>query len=472
MERIYFDKQIFSYLFKADKSVYQSFSKLLLANKHNFLYCYSHAHLRDLLNDKTNIKYDELGFIETLVNDNYLSYHATEKRTSCYLVKPIIAFRDIENEPEFSFTNLFDDLDLSYATIEQQEQFAQAKTDLIEKKFDFNFIGEHTLPEDLAPVLKTLLTTDLPEMNLIDWTNHFLNMVKEMEENRSVYKGLRSVTDKYINNGRFTIEYENIDFNDDLKNSVLKKTFIDYVNSNLNPDGKKEVTKYDFFTNAYFTLDLLGISKEPQSKVRFRNVLNDSFHSYYGAYCDYVVSDDEGFLKKTIAMYRLLGIKSKVYHIDEFIPLFSFLTNNSESNLEVFLDLLINDLDNGLVQSVHPSLQRDRVTTSINPNAIYLGYFNKLERISEGGKDYIFLSRQTNNYSSFEFYRAYEGVVNKAIKLFGMDDYFKGNYDWDRECKEVNKGAWEGRWWTINRLQIYLHINKGTGNLSMQITVQ
>ncbi|MBS1783047.1 MAG: hypothetical protein JSS78_08260 [Bacteroidetes bacterium] len=72
------------------------------------MFCYSHAHLLDLKNDKTDIKYKELKFFEQLVGDNYLSYHATEKRTSGYLAKPLEAFKDVEIDDEpISFTNLF-----------------------------------------------------------------------------------------------------------------------------------------------------------------------------------------------------------------------------------------------------------------------------------------------------------------------------------------------------------------------------
>ena len=56
MERIYFDKQIFSHLYKGEKLVYQKFLKDLLQSKDGFLFCYSHGHLLDLKNDKTEIK--------------------------------------------------------------------------------------------------------------------------------------------------------------------------------------------------------------------------------------------------------------------------------------------------------------------------------------------------------------------------------------------------------------------------------
>jgi len=309
-------------------------------------------------------------------------------------------------------------------------------------------------------------------MSLMEWTEHFMGMVQSMEEDKTVYKGLRNVVDKHINNGKFTVDYNNIDFDDDLKNSVLQKSFTDYVTSNLNPNGDKEISDYDFFTNAYFTLDLLGISKEPSKYVKFKNVMNDGYHSYYGAFCDYVVSDDQGFLKKTKAMYRLLGIQTKVFHIDEFISYFTLLSNNFETDQNTFFDFLINDLKNGLVVGSKPSIRYNRQTTTIKPNATYLGYFNEIDNIKEDNQEFIFLSRTTHNYSYFSFYREYEGVINKAVKLFGLDRNLKGAYDWEKENKEISEGKWKGRYWELNNLTILLEINKGTRELSLLITAK
>lgn len=471
MERIYFDKQIFSYLFKGIDPVYKKFLSTLYSQKDNFLYCYSHGHLLDLKNDKTDIKYQELEFIETLVKDNYLLYHAIDKKTSCYLAKPLEAFKDVNEEDEpISFSSLFDDINLSHATEEQKDQIAKAKDLFTNQKFDFGFSQIQDLPEDISASLKKVLPIGIPSMTLMEWTEHFMGMINRMEEDKTTYKGLRNVVDKYVNNGKFTVDYNSIDFNDDLKNSVLQKSFIEYVNSNLNPNGDKEISDYDFYINAYFTLDLLGISKEPSKTVRFRNVMNDGYHSYYGAFCDYVISDDQGFLKKTKVMYKLLNIKTEVMHVEEFISYFKLLSNNSESSPARFSELLINDLKNGIVISSKPSLKFNRHTTTIKPYHKYLGYFNTIDSIKEDDQDYIFLSRTTVNYSYFSFYREYEGVINKAVKLFGTDSDFKGEYNWTVENAEINEGNWKGRIWEFDNLTILIEINKGTRNLSLLIT--
>lgn len=472
MERIYFDKQVFSFLFKNTDPIYQDFLKELYLNRDNFLFCYSHGHMLDLKNDKTDIKYKELEFIETLVKDNYISYHALDKKTSCYLARPLDAFKDVEEETDtdISFTNLFDDIDLSSLTEEQQQQIANAKDLFTNQKLDFGFSNMEGLTEDIKKPLSKILPIGVPSKTLMEWTQHFMGTLKSMEEDKSVYKGLRNVVDQYLNNGKFTVDYDSIDFNDDMKNSVLQKTFIEYVKSNLNPNGNKEITDYDFFIQAYFTLDILGISKERSKNVKFGNVINDSYHSYYGAFCDYVVSEDEGFLKKTRALYRLLDIQTKVFHIDDFIKYFGLLSKSSESTQNDFFDLLVNDLRSGIVINSKPSIRFNRHTTTIKPYHQYLGFFNRMDSMKEDNKDYVYLYRSTKNYSYFNFYREYEGLINKAVKLFGHDFEFNGEYKWPNENIEINNRKWKGRKWEFSNLTLLLDINEGTGKIGLLIT--
>ena len=472
MERIYFDKQVFSFLFKNAKPTYKSFLNELYLNKSNFLFCYSHGHMLDLKNDKTDIKYKELEFMETLVKDNYLSYHALDKKTSCYLAEPLAAFKDVEEEPDndISFNNLFDRIDLESLTEEQRQQIVKAKDVFTNQKLDFGFSSLEGLTDEIKKPLSKVLPIGVASMTLMEWMEHFMGTLKSLDEDKSVYKGLRNVVDQYLNNGKFTVDYESIDFNDDLKNSVLQKTFIEYVNSNLNPNGDKEITDFDFFVQAYFTLDILGISKEPSKNVKFRNVINDSYHSYYGAFCDYVVSEDQGFLKKTRALYKLLDIQTKVFHIDDFIRYFGLLAKSNEVNQNDFFDLLVNDLRKGIVINSKPSIRYDRYTTTIKPYHQYFGFFNRMDSMKEDNKDYIYLYRSTKNYSYFNFFREYEGVINKAIGIFGHDFEFNGEYKWPAENNEINKGTWRGRQWEFDNLTLLLDINKGTGKIGLLIT--
>lgn len=471
MVRIYFDKQIFSHLFKQEKAQYVKLLNQIRKQKAT-LFCYSHAHLRDLKNDKTNIKYSELKFMDSIVNDNYLSYHAIEKKTSCYLARPLEAFEDVEKETEdFDFSSIFD-FDTSELNPEDQEKFENAKTILSETKLDFNFPEMENLDSSITDPIKNLLPIGKEPMSIIQWSEYFMGMLKNMQEDRTVYKGLRNLTDKHINNGKFTIDYDEIDFNEDLKESHLQKTFIEYVNNNLNPNGDKEISKYDFFTNAYFTLDLLGISKEPSKSVRFNNMLNDGIHSYYGAYCDCVVSDDNGFLKKTRALYKLLGIDTKVMHADEFIQSFDFIVEKEENDQNAFSELLLNDLKNGLIVDSYKSIHINRETNTIKPVHNYLGFFNRIDKILEDGKSYLYFYRNTNNYSNFTFIREYELVVNNAVQIFGADKYFKERFEWEKEKDLIQSNKWYGRIWDFETFTLKIETNKGSGKLSILISMK
>lgn len=471
MERIYFDKQIFSYLFKGEKPEYKKFLTELLANKRNFIYCYSHGHLLDLKNDKTLTKYSELEFIERIVDDNYLLYNASEKRTSCYLAKPSEAFKEIEEEDKpISLSTIFDDLDLEFATPEQKEQIKLAKDLFTNQKIDFGFSQLKDLPAEIIGPLTKVLPVELGPITLLEWVEHFMEMVTIITEDKSVYKELRKVVDKQLNNGKYTVDFNEIDFNDDLKTSGLQKSFIEYVNSQLNPNGDKEVTDYDFYINSYFTLDLLGISKEPSKKVKFNSILNDGYHSYYGAFCDYIVSDDLGLLKKTRVLYHLLGIETRVYHIDEFMDIFRVMSNSIESNQQVFFDLLEYDIRCGLVIGSNKSIRFDRITTTIKPFHNYLGYFNRMSSIKENNHDHILLRRTTVNYSYFSFYREYQGLINHAFGLFGYDIDSKGEFCWEKETEEIKNGSWKGRYWDFGSFTILIEINEGIREICLLLT--
>jgi|GEM_PF-345886 len=474
MERIYFDKQIFSHLFNSDRQEYRDFLALLKANSDNFLYCYSQGHLQDLQNDKTNIKYDELAFMETLVGDNYLSYDATEKRTSCYLATPLEAFKDYDKDEEpLSILSALDNIDLSSMSDEQRMQIENAKELIATQKIDFSFTGlKNLLSEKDTEAVQKVLPLSSGSMTLLDWSNHLMNLLSSMNEDKSIYKGFRNIVDANLNQGRFTVKYDSIDFNDDLKNSELKKTFIEYVTGNLNPNGEKEVTEYDFYLNAYLSLDLLGISKEPSKAVKFRNLMNDGYHSYYGAFCDYVVSDDKGFLKKTKTMYRLLGIETKVFDIVEFMSHFPLLIRSIELDSRTFIKLLVNDLKHGLVVGSKNSVKSNRHTTTIKPTHNYLGYFNSLQTIREDGKEFILLRRKTKNYSYFSFFREHAGIVNIAVKIFGIDDNYRSEFSSEKELKEISDGSWEGRFWNFDVATIHLQINEGINELCLLITIQ
>ena len=470
MEKIYFDKQIFSHLFKQTDPIYQNLYDELYSSKDKFIFYYSHAHLLDLKNDKTDIKYDELKFIESLVEDNYLSYHGLTKKTSSYLARPLEAFKDIEEDNDkFKFSDYFETIDLSNATEEEKKAFDIAIDILKSNNLKFGIPQLSELPPEISELMLKLLPFSTEGISLMDWAQNYFEVLRNLEEDKTVYKGLRNVVDNQLNKGKFKIDYDTIDFNNEMKNSELKKSFTEFVSSSINPNGNKVVSDYDFYTNAYFSLDLLGISKEPSKSVKFRNMVNDGFHSYYGAFCDYIVSDDIGFLKKTKALYKLLNIQTKVFHIDDFIPYFKVILNSIEQSELAFINLLLLELQNGLVISQNQTLTINRNTTVIKPSSLFLGYFNTINIVLEDNIEFVFLSREIDNYSKSTYISEIKGVVNRAVKLFGIDVNYRGKFDDNIDTIQLNENKWEGRLWELNGISMLLVINTSADKFCLQI---
>ena len=57
MVTIYFDKQLFSHLFKSQGEKYHVLREKILSHRDEFIFLYSNAHLFDLQHDTTDIKW-------------------------------------------------------------------------------------------------------------------------------------------------------------------------------------------------------------------------------------------------------------------------------------------------------------------------------------------------------------------------------------------------------------------------------
>jgi len=117
MVTVYFDSQIFRYLKNIEKyptskqPLIQRLSKYISENREHFLYFFSHAHLLDLANDKTDKKYEDLKFMESVVDNNFLIQHFGSDKAKYLLVDPITAFEDYKPDDEdlsINFEELFD----------------------------------------------------------------------------------------------------------------------------------------------------------------------------------------------------------------------------------------------------------------------------------------------------------------------------------------------------------------------------
>jgi hypothetical protein len=73
MNRVYLDSNIYRYLKINQGNNTSSLFENLIQSKEELMFYYSYAHLSDLSKDKTEKKFEDLLFMEQLVEKNFLN---------------------------------------------------------------------------------------------------------------------------------------------------------------------------------------------------------------------------------------------------------------------------------------------------------------------------------------------------------------------------------------------------------------
>jgi hypothetical protein len=391
MARIYFDSNVFSNLRKAEQAKYIVLKDAIKRYRNNLLFIFSHAHIRDKINDDSDFKFADFEFMKTLVEDNYLSYHALNKNTCFYLANPLEVFQDN------------DSLD------------------------DINFVME------IMGSYKTLRT-------LIENAGEAITLKDEIYNRNDLFKA-----------------------------GELQEKFIDFIKASLYHQDKSKIPYYDFYLHSYAILDMLGFSKDKLNKKNsFNNIFNDSLHSYYARYCDYLVTEDMGLKTKSSMLYKHYEATTKILSVEEFIESIELIGSNTENSLLDFFNNLAKDLNIGTILSKDDEINPTVFT--ILPQHKYFNFFDLLQVIkSPDNGIYIFISKLDNHYLSGANFREKQFIIDKMLGLFGNDLYKGTVFDFEIEVEEIRSKSWKGRYWEVGDTQINAHVNSTSKEFCVQI---
>ena len=168
-------------------------------------------------------------------------------------------------------------------------------------------------------------------------------------------------------------EGENI-FNEQLASSPLGLSFLDIIQASLTQTGLSYTDFATVYYMSYILLDLFGVNKETRKKVKFRNMQVDCYHSFFGSYCDCMVSDDEGMRLKSKTLYKLFNFNTKVYSIDECIEKFDEAINNNKKSAREYFDEVLSDYITRQITRVET--KSVQFLTYLSTSYKYFGYFN------------------------------------------------------------------------------------------------
>ena len=426
MVTIYFDKQVFSHLFKAKDEKYIALREKILSHRDEFIFLYSYAHLMDLQNDTTDTKYAEMEFMQSIVDGNCLVYEAPNIVVRKQSPKEV--FDTIHKIDDFSW---IDDLDFSTITDEQRKAINNI-VDITAKelsgKLDYDWLTSRT------PISSDNLYCDKSAFSAV---MNFFSC--NLFENKESYKILRDDTIARYNPSLITADSENI-FNEQFASSPLGLSFIDTVKAALTQMGLPLSDPGTVYYTSYMLLDMFGINKEPRKKVRYRNIQTDCCHSFFGSYCDCIVSDDEGLIRKSKTLYKLCDFGTKVYSIDEFIEKFDEAINNNKKSAREYFDEIYYDYIARYILKAETT--PECIITYLKTSNQYFGYFNcMIERKSE--TETIIILHKNNDINQPILVREIEIIVNRMVRAFND---MGANFNWfDRELEfpQIKEDRWD-----------------------------
>jgi hypothetical protein len=459
MIRAYLDWNIFSYLkrYKNSEEPYKSLNYHLTKNLDRILVPYSSAHLTDLIasyNKSERGKEEteqDLQYLRELSENKCILYDYKDQKTYPSVVDVKEYFEDLlESETLTSrgFEGLFSAS--GNADFDKLSNQFLASLDKMPNPVDQGNVT--TIPSKFQS-MKDALTGK----SMLDGLKGIFNLMTQYNEDPKIYRGLRTASLEQLQlNFDYSKEQNPIKvISERLKQSLFNQTFEEFCNKNIAYQFKeKSPGRFDIFTNYYLMLDFFGYHRDK----KFKNLVQDSFHAYYGAHCDFFITDDDNTYHKAKTLYDYLNIQTKVCKSHEFnSEFYGTVVLNSFSDKPV-LDVVSEVIKNSFViASLHDG--------NFNPVDIYkpkhyiLNYFNRVQVTRHINGEYIiYLHKKPSNYSSFLFFKEIASIVNHLSKEFNVDQRNRLGYIESIEDKEILDGKWEGREWRFKKWLVKLEI--------------
>ena len=278
---------------------------------------YSNAHLNDLLRGaKKNQSFiaGHLDIVALITKSICICQYWNEP-------KPIIHKRSVVDFFQTSFEEEQDEYDtyddLINADVEIFDNISIKPFLFGTSNLKFNRIPENfrsIYKED--PIFSIIYPQTKDEMTEYAMCCDLYNFYRLLKKDYSLYKALKKFIIQSVRKYNLATEpIKAVQKSSDTVPHHLEKA-IDGIFEQLKFDSYTGVSKtYNTFFETFFRHDLQGY----KSDHRFPNMIDDALHSYYGAHCDFFITNDDNCVYKAGKTYERLGIKTTVKTAEEFV---------------------------------------------------------------------------------------------------------------------------------------------------------
>ncbi len=428
MIRVYLDWGVISNLKKPESNELKDFIE---KHKEYLQFPYSPAHFTDLM--KSNFPGNEL-FNDDIETLEYLSKrHLIQwdgKRTQPYLATPAEYLQRITEQGPVDYEAL---MDIKKLTDQMDELGSETGVGNIGALFKSVFQTQplgFEINETNKEYLSSMFPTISSSSTMWDFINEMGPMAKNILQNKEYYKNLRTNVNKVFkledNSGNWDVSEVIKNIDDYLKQYGVGMSFHEYI-SNPYKDRKEPVTRFEYFTSAYFTLDMIGYKSDrlPKKTDTGQNISTDAEHAFYGAHCDYFITSDKKLGTKAKVLYSTFNIPTVVLRPEEFISTIEKIVHVFPKNETIhFANEAVNHIDfSKVIEKTAVEEGNEVVALGYKLSLFYFNFFNYVafQYYKEENVIILEFKKVFKNYSDFIYYTESERVISVITNFFGYE---------------------------------------------------
>lgn len=429
--RIYLDTNVFQFLAKPENRI---FYESVLADKDHNYYCFSEAHIQDLTRDKTNQKFVDMSFMETIVYNN------------CWFnAKEHMEVRFWTPQEYYDAHEWNDSTNL----MTSEDEFSTLIRDLFGSiQLNWNqLFNINELPDDFPEDMRSII---LEPVTMLDFMEAMLSMTESLSEEQPRFKRLLQYLHRSMGNHAL---FEKIGIKGYNGTEIIDFEAFAESFKKLTYERSTQKDLFNLFTQMQYSLDIYGIVKGKPKKQKFISLLNDGKHAYYAAHANILVTLDADMIAKTEILYKIWNIETIIMTPEKFHEY--LVSRNSELNS---VAELFNQFDQApLLQTYFEKYTLDETfIQKLLPN-IYLNHFNALTIATARGNTYYYFLQDFAKIHLNTLTVELERMVNKLVEYFGVDEVGRGKFD----RKEIENNEWKGREWRVGEMGVIFNDNNG-----------
>jgi len=292
----------------SERTTYDQIEQLILDNK---IICpYSNAHINDLLRGHANNPTFIPGHLETLnrLTNNLCVVQYWGNTQAAWHYRDVVEF----------FNSALEDKEVTTKSFTELCDWDE--TGLWQKQLDLlrlmpipnNFKGIYKA----NPVFNLMFPRTKTQMNMLAMCEDLYDFSNNAKKDYSLYKSLRT----FVNQSRAKLKQQQKMFKEIDKGMADLPTYLNndeawekYAPKNKTSDNPV----FQKITDTYFKIDFRG----HKSDDKFSNMIDDSLHVFYGAHCNYFITNDDKCHYKAAETYHKLGIATRAMKPSEFVNL-------------------------------------------------------------------------------------------------------------------------------------------------------